>query len=251
MTESILQDTDFDEALSQLAKPANKPKAAQDKPKPSRPRTRHAARVIHPETGLQVLPQDLPQSPKPKPPTKRELKAERKRKQIEQLAVDNPKLSQKAIAKLAGTDAGTVKNILDDREKLRTEANDYREKEIDFITHLCKRLLNSLTDDEIKKMTPSQRIVSTGILTDKRAVLTGKQNPGGGGNGVPVVIINFSGVQPAIGANPNDIIDVTQLSLDPAPFTRQMDKTPIVALPAPIQPENAQDTPLDTLPDSQ
>ena len=80
--------------------------------------------------------------------------------------------SQRAIARELGRAPATIGKLMKNPEtwgeiaKIRKQlAEDYE--------HLAKRFITGITDEEIKKMNPYQRVLSSGISVDKADLLRG------------------------------------------------------------------------------
>lgn len=99
------------------------------------------------------------------------------------LKVANPALSIAQASKVLGCAHTNILGHLQ-RNGLKwasiTQAiKDFRCSEADLVALKRKKMLESITDEDIKSMSAHNKVVDYGILVDKEAVLMGKGNSGG------------------------------------------------------------------------
>jgi predicted transcriptional regulator len=88
----------------------------------------------------------------------------------------NSDLSQSEIGNIVGLERSTISRILSRYKLQNDEIKDYTEHRITLIRGVQDRLLNAITDDDIKKMQPTQKFMGYGILVDKEQALLGNNS---------------------------------------------------------------------------
>lgn len=101
------------------------------------------------------------------------LKEEEKQK-IKELAQANPNLSHQQIGELVNVDRSTVTKVIAGFELDRAEVQQYTENRADILAALQRRLLVSITDDDIKRTSAAQRVTMAAILHDKERLERGQ-----------------------------------------------------------------------------
>ena len=82
-------------------------------------------------------------------------------------AQDHPELTMREVAAIEGCDHSNVVRTLQRYGIDRQVVHDFVESEKEIRAEYKRRLLTSITDDEIKKMSVHNRVVDYGILVDK------------------------------------------------------------------------------------
>lgn len=94
---------------------------------------------------------------------------------IRKLKTRYPEMTQPEIARRVGCSVDNVYNVLRryHRSTTETELREFQENKADIIDQLAHRVVLSVTDAKLKKMSASQAFVGLGILTDKSQLLKG------------------------------------------------------------------------------
>lgn len=94
---------------------------------------------------------------------------------IRKLKAKYPEMTQVEIAKRVGCSADNVYSVL---RRYHRGANtqhlrDFQDNKADILDQLAHRVVMSISDQKLKKMSASQAFVGLGILTDKSQLLKG------------------------------------------------------------------------------
>ena len=92
---------------------------------------------------------------------------------IIEYAEREPPLSYQDIANLVGCSKSNVLQRLQAVGYSRLNRKNYEKNRTATFQHIQSKLLNSITDDDIKEINPLQRIVGVGILYDKERLEQG------------------------------------------------------------------------------
>jgi transcriptional regulator of heat shock response len=98
----------------------------------------------------------------------------------------NSDLSQREMGEITGLDRSTISRILSRYNQSNEDIKDYTDHRITLIRGVQDKLLNAITDDDIKKMQPTQKFMGYGILVDKEQALLGNN-----ASNKPVIQINI------------------------------------------------------------
>jgi len=110
----------------------------------------------------------------------------------------NKGLSYRQIAKLAGCSSINVFHRLKYAEDDIIETEGYADNRAWVFDNLAKKLIFSITEDEIKSLNPYQRVVALGILYDKYRLETNQSTSNVGLTGRITVIAQDSMAQKAL-----------------------------------------------------
>jgi predicted DNA-binding protein YlxM (UPF0122 family) len=86
----------------------------------------------------------------------------------------NQGLSYGEIAKLTGCSRQNVQQRLDSVEYNKEDLANYKKHRADMFAFIQSKMLNSIDNEEIKRMPVAQRVLCTGILYDKEEKEGGK-----------------------------------------------------------------------------
>jgi len=81
-------------------------------------------------------------------------------------------LTYHAISKKLGRDHKTIKKACE-RPKMAAAIEDIKEELSDFFEGLARRMITSISDNDIKRTPTYQRVISSGICVDKMRLLRG------------------------------------------------------------------------------
>jgi hypothetical protein len=112
----------------------------------------------------------------PDKPTRRKHSRLTKEKQqdIIELAESNPNLTHTQIASLEDCERSTVSRVLAKYGIEQQEVEDYKQHRADIFGGLQKRILKSITDEDIKKAPVGSRILAVAQLYDKERLERGQ-----------------------------------------------------------------------------
>ncbi len=77
-----------------------------------------------------------------------------------------------AISRKLGRDHKTIKKACE-RPKMAAAIEEIKEELSDFFEGLARRMITSISDNDIKRTPPYQRVISSGICIDKMRLLRG------------------------------------------------------------------------------
>lgn len=85
-------------------------------------------------------------------------------------------MSHAEIAKLQGCNPSNITRVLQRYGVIQPYSviTEYREHKADILAGLQHRLLSSISDSDIKKISPAQRIMAAGLLYDKERLERGQ-----------------------------------------------------------------------------
>lgn len=94
---------------------------------------------------------------------------------IRRLKSKYPEMTQPEIARRVGCSVDNVYNVLRryHRSTTESEVRGFQDNKADILDQLAHRVVLSITDAKLKKMSASQAFVGLGILTDKSQLLKG------------------------------------------------------------------------------
>lgn len=94
---------------------------------------------------------------------------------IRKLKTRYPEMTQPEIAKRVGCSVDNVQKVLRryNRAASVEELRGFQENKADIVDHLAHRVVMSITDAKLKKMSASQAFIALGIAIDKSQLLHG------------------------------------------------------------------------------
>jgi hypothetical protein len=103
------------------------------------------------------------------------------------IKLSNGELTQQEMGDITGLERSTISRILSRYKLQNDDIKDYTEHRITLIRGVQDKLLNAITDDDIKKMQPTQKFMGYGILVDKEQAILGNN-----GSNKPQISVNIS-----------------------------------------------------------
>ena len=94
----------------------------------------------------------------------------------------NPRIKHDEIAKVVGVERSTVSKILAQYNVDKTEVDEYAGNKTDIFNGLQRKIIKAITDEEIKKASYGQKIMSLGVIEDKL------HQSSGGNHGVAIQV---------------------------------------------------------------
>ena len=108
-----------------------------------------------------------PPSAKQSPKSRKRTPWGTKTKAIIEIKEKHPDLNTREVGELVGCDHSHVVKVLARWGIKQSENEEYKKNRADILAGVGKRILETLTDEDIKKASLNQKVVSYGILYDK------------------------------------------------------------------------------------
>jgi hypothetical protein len=124
---------------------------------------------------MQVAAAQMTEQITPKPVRRRNNRVtEEKKQKIKTLAENNPTLTHQQIATLEDSKRSTVTKILLDYGIEKHKLDDYKGNRADILAGLQTRIIDSITNEDIKKAPVGSRILAVAQLIDKERLERGQ-----------------------------------------------------------------------------